>query len=107
MPTSQEIYDKIEKLRLEKGMTVSQLNKLACISHCTLNTWKTRQTMPKIEVLDSLCYALGTTISAVLADIDCDKLAGDEYELLSLWRSLDKEQKNAIMTTIKTMARKN
>ena len=77
MPTSQEIYDKIEKLRLEKGMTVSQLNKLAGISHCTLNTWKTRQTMPKIEVLDSLCYALGTTISAVLADIDCDKLAGD------------------------------
>lgn len=105
MLSSQELFNRIEKLRIAKGMSVAQLNDQAGISHSTLNSWKNRGTMPKIELLDSLCFALGTSISAVLYDVDIDALAGDEYELLALWRKMNGEQKNAIMTTIKAMAK--
>ena len=54
MLTSKDIYDRIERLRIEKGLTVAKLNLLAGISHSTLSSWKQRGTMPTIEVLESL-----------------------------------------------------
>lgn len=104
MLNSQELFNRIEKLRIQKGMSVAQLNERAGISHSTLNSWKIRGTMPKLDLLDSLCFALGTSISSVLYDVDTDKITGDEYELLACWKKLNGEQKNAIMSTIKAMA---
>lgn len=105
MLNSKGLYDKVEKLRIQKGMSVAKLNKLAGISHSTLSSWKTRQTMPKLEVLDSICFALGVPLAALLYDIDVDKLTGEEIELLSFWRKIDEPQKQAIMSTLKAMTK--
>ena len=86
-------------------MSVAKLNKAAGISHGTLSSWKTRQTMPKIESLDSICFALVISIAELLYDIDSDKLTGEEIELLTYWKQLDKEQKQALMSTAKAMAK--
>ena len=74
MLNSMELYEKIEKIRVQKGIPVAKLNKAAGISHSTLSSWKTRQTMPKIESLDSICFALGISLAELLYDIDSDKL---------------------------------
>ena len=66
MLNSMELYEKIEKIRIQKGMSVAKLNKAAGISHSTLSSWKTRQTMPKIESLDSICFALGISLAELL-----------------------------------------
>lgn len=105
MLNSKELYEKIEKIRIQKGMSVAKLNKLAGISHSTLSSWKSRQTMPKIEVLDSICFALEIPLSALLYDIDTDQLTGEEIELLFYWKQIDVEQKKAIMSTIKAMSK--
>lgn len=105
MLNSMELYEKIEKIRIQKGMSVAKLNKVAGISHSTLSSWKTRQTMPKIESLDSICFALGISLAELLYDIDSDKLTGEEIELLTYWKQLDKEQKQALMSTAKAMAK--
>ena len=105
MLNSKELYEKIEKIRIQKGMSVANLNKLAGISHSTLSSWKSRQTMPKIEVLDSICFALEIPLSALLYDIDTDQLTGEEIELLFYWKQIDVEQKKAIMSTIKAMSK--
>ena len=105
MLNSMELYEKIEKIRIQKGMSVAKLNKAAGISHSTLSSWKTRQTMPKIESRDSICFALGISLAELLYDIDSDKLAGEEIELLTYWKQLDKEQKQALMSTAKAMAK--
>ena len=91
MLNSMELYEKIEKIRIQK--------------HSTLSSWKTRQTMPKIESLDSICFALGISLAELLYDIDSDKLTGEEIELLTYWKQLDKEQKQALMSTAKAMAK--
>ena len=105
MLNSMELYEKIEKIRIQKGMSVAKLNKAAGISHSTLSSWKTRQTMPKIESLDSICFALGISLTEFLYDIDSEKLTGEEIELLTYWKQLDKEQKQALMSTAKAMAK--
>ena len=105
MLNSMELYEKIEKIRIQKGMSVAKLNKAAGISHSTLSSWKTRQTMPKIESLDSICFALGISLAELLYDVDSDKPTGEEIELLACWNQLDNQQKQAIMSTIKAMAK--
>ena len=66
MLNSMELYEKIEKIRIQKGMSVAKLNKAAGISHSTLSSWKTRQTMPKIASLDSICFTLGIYLAELL-----------------------------------------
>jgi len=105
MLNSQELYEKIERIRIQKGMPVAKLNKLAGISHSTLSSWRTRQTMPKLEVLESICFALGVPLASVLYDVDVDKLTGEEIELLTYWKKIDEEQRKAIMGTIKAMTK--
>lgn len=55
MLSSREIYNRVEKLRKEKGLSINELSTAAGISHSTLNSWKIRGTMPKLEVLDGIC----------------------------------------------------
>lgn len=54
MLSSRELYERVDKLRIEKGLSVNDLNTKAGISHSTLNSWKLRGTMPKLEVLDGI-----------------------------------------------------
>lgn len=103
MLTSAELYEKIESLRNKKGLSVTQLSDKAGISRATIHSWKKRGTMPKLEILESLCFALEYPISAILYDVDLDKMSGEEMELLSLWSKLDDEQQHAVMAMIKSI----
>lgn len=105
MLNSMELYEKIEKIRIQKGISVAKLNEAAGISHSTLSSWKYRQTTPKLETLDSICFALGISLAELLYDVDSDKLTGEEIELLSLWKQLNKEQRTAVMSTMKAMTK--
>ena len=107
MLTSKELYEKVDKLRIQKGYTVAKLNSLAGISHSTLNSWKQRGTMPKLEVLESICYALDISVASLIYDVDTDKFSGEEIELISYWRSIDEELKRDILSIIKNMANKS
>lgn len=105
MLTSLELYDKVEKLRIQKGMKVAELNRLAGISHGTLPSWKQRGTMPKLEVLDGICDALEISLATLLFDVDADKLTGEEIELLYIWRKATREQQQAFLAMLKSSVR--
>ncbi|MCM1360270.1 MAG: helix-turn-helix domain-containing protein [Corallococcus sp.] len=102
MLTSLELYEKVDKLRIRNGMTVAELNRRAGISHATLSSWKQRKTMPTIELLEALGYALNVSVAALLFDVDADSLSGDETELLYLWRKLNGNQRQALLAVIKS-----
>lgn len=103
MLTSKELYEKIDALRVQRGLKVSELNTLAGISAGTLPSWKQRGTMPKLEILESLCFALGVSLAEVIYDVNADKLTGEEIEHLSDFRKLNGKQKVAVRQIIKTM----
>lgn len=103
MLSSKELYDKVDRLRIEKGLTQNKLSELAGISHGTLNSWKTRGTMPKYDVIDGICYALGISPITLLYSEDLENLSEDETELLLHWRTLSKEQRGAFLNLFKTI----
>lgn len=105
MLSSKELYDKVDKLRIEKGLTQNKLSELAGISHGTLNSWKTRGTMPKFDVIEGICYALGISPISLLFSEDLENLSEDETELLLHWRTFSKDQKQAFLDLFKVVVK--
>lgn len=103
MLTSQELYAKIDDLRKQKGLKMAELNIKAGISNGTMPSWKQRGTMPKLEILESLCLALDVPLAFVLYDVDENKLSGEEIEILSDWNRLNAKQKSAVRHIVKTL----
>ncbi len=101
-----QLYERVDDLRKQRGMTLNALSVRAGIAHSTLNSWKMRGTMPKLEVLEGICDALGITLATLLYDVDVDRLTGDETEMILLWRALDGDQKEAAKTMVKAMLKK-
>lgn len=105
MLTSISLYEKVNKLRIEKQMSVAELYKKAGISHATLHYWKQRETMPTIEVLEAISEALNVSLSTLLFDVEEDKLTGNEIELISLWRQLSDDEQQTLISFIKTFTK--
>ena len=101
---SLEIFDKIDRLRKDKGWTQNHLSTQAGISHSTLHNWKSRQTMPSFEVLEALCDALQISLSQLFSsDGSADELPEENKRLLEYWSTLNRKQKGLVMDLIVTL----
>ena len=69
------------------------------------HSWISRGTMPKLDTLESLWYALDKPLVGLLCDVDENKLTGEEIQLLSKWKKLDERQKKVIMDTIEAFGK--
>ena len=103
---SQEIFEKIEKLRKAKGMTIYVLSQEADLSHSTFYSWRQRKTMPTLEVLEKIAGALGTTLAKLLFNLEANEMSEDQKELMGLWSLLSRQQKEATLAMLRTMAKK-
>ena len=74
MLNSKELYGKISEWREDKGWTENKLCDIAGVSHSMFHSWISRGTMPKLDTLESLCYALDKPLAALLFDVDENKL---------------------------------
>ena len=90
------MYNKVDELRIKKGLTINKLSELAGISHSTLNSWKNRGTMPKLDVIEGICYALNISPLSLLYGDDFENLSSEEFELVLRWRMLNAKQKKVI-----------
>ncbi len=104
MISSQELYDKVDKLRRERGLTQNKLSDLAGISHGTLNSWRSRGTMPKLEVIEGLCDALEVSPTYLLFGNDFENLSDEEVELLNLWKNISSDKRKAILPLLRTLS---
>ena len=103
---SQEIFEKIERLRIAKGMTIYVLSQEADLSHSTFYSWRKRKTMPTLEVLEKIAGALGTTLAKLLFNLEANEMSEEQKELMELWTILNRQQKEAALTMLRTMAKK-
>jgi transcriptional regulator with XRE-family HTH domain len=58
-----EIGKKIERLRKVKGMSQNKLATLAGLAPSYIPDLEKGRKCPTVEVLDNICYALGTTLT--------------------------------------------
>ena len=100
-----DVNEKLKKLLDNRGWTEYKMSKYSGLSESTIRNIFTRNTLPSIPTLESICKAFGITLSQFFADDDSElvELSDDLRELFNEWRMLSKEQKEAVKTLLKTM----
>ncbi len=97
---SKALYDKIDALRKEKGLSIHGLAQEAGISAMALYHWRERRSSPTLSVLDALCSALGTNLINFLMD---ENDVSEHKELIGIWNRLSREQQKSMIALMKSM----
>lgn len=101
------IYDKIDKMRRDKGWSIYGLAKKAGISTTALYHWRDRRSSPTLDVLDAVCSALNISVIAFLLEGDeLITLTDAQQELVDEWNQLSTEQKRLIIHLMRSINRK-
>ena len=92
------VLDKIRKLQWERGWTDYKLSQIADISQSSFASLFTRNTPPKLDMLQRICDAFGITLSQFfLENEETDILTDSEKKLLTSFRKLSSEKKQALL----------
>ncbi|MCM1546550.1 MAG: helix-turn-helix transcriptional regulator [Clostridiales bacterium] len=95
-----DVINRIEELREERGWTKYRLAEEAMILYSTLAGIYSRGTPPKIDTLENICHAFGITLAQFFTDEETEIINENEKLLLKLYRKLDADKKQAILTLI-------
>ena len=98
---SSAIYNRVDKLRLEKNWTIYELAKKANISVNSLYRWRDKKSSPTLYLLENLAEAFGVSLLYLLFDIEkVDYLTVEHRIILDKWNRLSVSQKNTDLTVI-------
>lgn len=89
----ENILQKLDKLRKEKGISIFKLTELAGLSENTIYNWYNKGSQPSLEALQAVCDVLNISLSCFFAENINESISAQEEELLGLFRSLTSEQK--------------
>ncbi len=99
-----DVLKKISNLMEEQNLTVYALAKKSNLSNSTVGNFFKRNTIPSIPTLESICTALGITLSQFFAeDGELVYLNEADKELLKCWSKLNEEQKQGFLSAIKSI----
>ena len=91
------VIDKIERMREERGWTKYRLAEEANLTYSSLMSMYSRNTPPKLDILEMICMAFGISLAQFFADGNvAEILSPDEKELIRKYRRLTDEKKQAV-----------
>lgn len=89
----EDILNKLDKLRKEKGFSIFKLTELAGLSENTIYNWYNKGSKPTIDALKAVCDVLNVSLSCFFAETLNESISAQEEELLTLFRPLTPTQK--------------
>lgn len=96
-----DVIKKLNKLRLERNMSVYRLAELSGINQSTLANTFSRGTVPSIKHLELLCETLGITLAQFFTEDEVPvTLSTQEARLIYNYRRLPEHIKNSISTIV-------
>lgn len=95
--------EKLRQLLDESGWSEYKLAKICGLSQSTLANIFRRNTVPSITTLETICRGFGITLSQFFADGEMVELTPELKEVFECWRSLSKEQKDAVWQMLRVM----
>lgn len=98
-----DINGKLNRLMAERGWTKYKLAKECGLSESILANVFSRNTMPSLATLDSICQGFRISLSQFFADEEMIEYTPDLKELYQAWCYLTPEQKDAILHVMKAM----
>ena len=89
-----DVNDKLRKMLTNRGWTEYKMSKYSGLSESTIGNIFSRNTVPSIATLESICKAFGITLSQFFADDDSEliELNDELKELFNEWMTLSKKQ---------------
>ena len=101
-----DVWERLRTLLDERGWTEYRLAKECGLSESTIANIFRRNSVPSITTLESICNGFGITLSQFFADGDMVELTPQAKELFDNWVTLTPEQKNAVLTMVRTFNHK-
>ena len=101
-----DVIAKLNKLRLERNLSVYRLSELTGINQSTLANTFSRGTIPSIQNLEIMCSAMGITLAQFFAEDDEQTpLSKDQKELLNSYSKLPPELQDIVLDTVSGLAK--
>ena len=101
-----DVLERLRGLLDERGWTEYRLAKECGLSESTIANIFRRNSVPSITTLESICNGFGITLSQFFADGEMVELTPQAKELFDNWVTLTPEQKNAVLTMVRTFNHK-
>ncbi|MDR0852810.1 MAG: helix-turn-helix domain-containing protein [Clostridiales Family XIII bacterium] len=99
-----DILNRINELLDERGWSKYRLAKEADVSEGSLNNMFRQNSLPTIPTLEALCKGFGITLAQFFSENgEPIVLTNEQEEMLALWNTLTKNQKQATIELFKTM----
>ncbi len=96
------IVEKIDKMRVERGLTVYAITDTAGISQQTYHQWLGSNTCPSIPVLEKICEVLNITLAELFCKNNLVELTPETKELYNKWICLSKDEQSSIKQIVDT-----
>ena len=101
-----DVIAKLNKLRLERNLSVYRLSELTGINQSTLANTFSRGTIPSIQNLEIMCTAMGITLAQFFAEDDEQTpLSKEQKELLNSYSKLPPELQDIVLDTVSGLAK--
>ncbi len=98
------VIEKLNKLRLERNMSVYRLAELSGINQSTLANTFSRGTVPSVKHLELLCETLGVTLAQFFTEDEKPmSLSQQEIKLINNYRRLPESIKNSLANIINSI----
>lgn len=94
---------RIKEYMTARGWSEYKLAQMSGLSQSTVANLFRRNTVPSISTLESICGALGITLSLFFAESKMIELSSENSELLAHWALLDTKQKELIIAIMENM----
>lgn len=99
-----DVLKRIRDLMEEQNLTSYALAKKSNLAQSTISNFFKRNTVPSVATIESICNALGITLSQFFAeDNEMVCLSNSDKELLKHWSDLTEGQKQGFLTAIKSI----
>ena len=99
-----DILGRIKQLKDERGWSNYRLAKKSDVSQGTINNLFRLNNQPTIPTLEAICKGFGISLTQFFAEgNEAVVLSEEQREMLELWDTLNKEQKDALLELLKIM----
>lgn len=96
-----DVIEKLNRLRLERNMSVYRLAELSGINQSTLANTFSRGTVPSIAHLELICDTLGVSLSQFFAEDESPmQLTPSEIQLIENYRRLPESIRQSVANVI-------
>lgn len=97
------VLDRILQLRFERGWSEYRLSEESGIAQTTISSWFKKEVYPSIPSLEKICKAYNISLAQFFNyDNEPVSLTNDQKILLDNWNRLNNEQKEAVISLLKT-----